>query len=132
MSKAGGLISRFFGNTEATLPMPEVGTPTYPQMSKRKVVGNRSKDELERTSSDGAEVENLIRMPGWQRYYKYLIDQREKCRTQLATDDFGAQNDRLKAVQLRLATLEECLRWAENEVASGKQATEELTGGMHG
>jgi hypothetical protein len=110
--------------------MPEVGVQTYPTASHRKGVGQQSKGDLERTASDGAEVENLVRMPGWQRYYKWLCDSREKCRMMLATEDFGPQNDRLKAVQLRLSTLEECLRWAEEEIAAGKNAAEQLIGGM--
>lgn len=109
--------------------MPEVGVQTFPTASHRKGVGQQSRSELERAASDGAEVENLVRMPGWQRYYKWLCESREKCRTSLATEDFGPQNDRLKAVQLKLATLEECLRWAEEEIAAGKSAADQLTGG---
>lgn len=130
--KTGGVFSRFFGGVGESLPTPNTGTPTYPQASARRTEGLQSKQDLERTASDGAEVENLVRMPGWQRYYKWLCDQREKCRQQLATDDFGAQNDRLKAVQLRLATIEEALSWAENEIAAGKSAAETLIGGKHG
>jgi hypothetical protein len=127
----GGKFSKFFGGVAASLPTPERGIPTMPQASARRGVGEQSQADLERQASDGAEVENLVRMPGWQRYYKWLCEQREKCRGQLATEDFGAQNDRLKAVQLRLATIEEALLWAENEIAAGKSAATVLIGGKH-
>ncbi len=129
MTKTGGIFSRFFGGVEATLPTPQTGTPTFPVASARRADGVQSKEELGRIASDGAEVEGLVRMPAWQRYYKWLCEQREKCRHQLATEDFGPSNDRLKAVQLRLATLEECLNWSDDEIAAGKQAAQTLTGG---
>jgi hypothetical protein len=127
--KTGGIFSRFFGGVEHSLPTPRTGTDTFPKASARRGDGMQSKAELERSAHDGTEVENLVRMPGWLRYYRWLCDSKEKCLNQLARDDFGAQNDRLKAVQLRLATLEECLRWAEEEIAAGKLAAEELIGG---
>jgi hypothetical protein len=128
-TKTGGIFSRFFGGVESSLPTPKTGAGILPQGSARRLSGSQTKGELERLTADGAEVEHLVRMPGWMRYYKWLCESREKCRASLATEDFGTQNDRLKAVQLKLATLEECLRWAEEEIAAGKSAAEELIGG---